>query len=413
MLRDAQLYSSHPPNRTAEGLVGGTSLPPTSYFSADYFSARARFISAAERMGWERHTLPIDAPGPNGEPLSIDVAVAGSRRPTSAVVVTSGVHGVEGFFGSAVQLAFLDRLSPGWRPPEGTALILIHALNPFGFAWRRRFNEHNVDLNRNFLLADESYAGSPPLSGTFRRAMLRAGAQRRLDLSAARMALLAMRHGLRSFWETLPVGQYDFPDWLFFGGHARSQSAHVLHELMPRLLDGATETVHLDFHTGLGRWTDCQLLLCEVGERGHAGWWKNHFGEAAVKEPATATGAYQVRGGFGRWLKSHLPNCDYRFATAEFGTYSPARVIQALVRELGSNAHLGSQSADHWTRRQLSEVFVPRSKRWRTSSLERGVSLIQRATDVLWQSAESSQIKKPANAANLVLPAEAACSQSA
>jgi hypothetical protein len=28
--------------------------------------------------------------------------------------------------------------------------MLIHALNPFGFAWLRRVNEANVDLNRNF-----------------------------------------------------------------------------------------------------------------------------------------------------------------------------------------------------------------------------------------------------------------------
>jgi len=32
-----------------------------------------------------------------------------------------------------------------------TAVILIHAVNPFGFAWGRRVTEENVDLNRNFV----------------------------------------------------------------------------------------------------------------------------------------------------------------------------------------------------------------------------------------------------------------------
>ncbi len=86
-------------------------------------------------------------------------AASGSR--TSALVVSSGVHGVEGFFGSAVQLAFLEKLPPDWRPPEGAAVVLIHALNPFGFAWQRRFNEENVDLNRNFLLAEQTYCRRP------------------------------------------------------------------------------------------------------------------------------------------------------------------------------------------------------------------------------------------------------------
>ena len=39
--------------------------------------------------------------------------------------------------------------------------VLLHALNPYGFAWLRRVNEHNVDLNRNFLLPGEAYRGSP------------------------------------------------------------------------------------------------------------------------------------------------------------------------------------------------------------------------------------------------------------
>jgi hypothetical protein len=389
------LYSSHTTRRTAEVAAGVD--PPASYYSADYFAARRRFVAAARRLGWVHHSLPIDAPSPTGEPLSIDVAVAGSRSPRSAVVVSSGVHGVEGFFGSAVQLAFLDRLPPDWQPPDGAALVMIHALNPFGFAWRRRFNEENVDLNRNFLLAGEEYAGSPPLCETFRRVMLKIGARRRFDFSTARMALLAMRHGLRSFWETLPVGQYDFPDGLFFGGHRRSQSAQAVDALMPKLLNGASETVHLDFHTGLGRWNRYQLLMSEAGEPEHAGWWRAHFGAHHVKEPARVAGSYQVRGGLGRWLRAHVPNCRYRFATAEFGTYSPARVIQALVRELGWHAQLGTEAPDHWSRRELSDVFVPRSIRWRTNALERGLSLIRQATDVLWRQTTS---RTPASAAS-------------
>ena len=34
--------------------------------------------------------------------------------------------------------------------PPRSARYFIHALNPFGFAWLRRVNEDNVDLNRNF-----------------------------------------------------------------------------------------------------------------------------------------------------------------------------------------------------------------------------------------------------------------------
>ena len=90
----------------------------------------------------------------------MDVATVGSLVPERAVVVTSGIHGVEGFAGSAVQTEWLRRLGQGKAAvPDRVRLVFAHALNPYGFAWIRRANECNVDLNRNFLLAGDSYSG--------------------------------------------------------------------------------------------------------------------------------------------------------------------------------------------------------------------------------------------------------------
>jgi Protein of unknown function (DUF2817) len=349
------------------------------YYSPDYFTAKARFVAACERLGFEVHSLPVDAPSPTDEPLTIEVAVAGAPRATSALVVSSGVHGVEGFFGSAVQLAFLEGLPPDWRPPPETSLVFIHALNPFGFAWQRRFNENNVDLNRNFLLSEQEYSGAPPLAGTFRQALMRQANRMRFGAATSRMALLAWRHGVRSFWETLPVGQYEFPDWLFFGGSARSQSAELLHDLLPSLLEGCAEVVHLDYHTGLGRWGECKLLLSELDSTENVEWWKAHFGAEHVVEANGAKRAYEIRGGFGTWLQAQFPESRYRFATAEFGTYSGMRVIRALADELHWHGKLGAKFPDHQARSRLTEMFVPRNRQWRIVSLRRGVELIQRA----------------------------------
>src|SRR5262245_35259145 len=212
-------------------------LETTSYYSADYFSAKHRFLAASTRLGLAHHALPIHAPSPNCEPLTIDIAIAGAPKPRSALVLSSGVHGVEGLFGSAIQLAFLDQVVAKWQPPLDAAIVLVHAINPYGFAWRRRFNEENVDLNRNFLLAEEQFTGSPPLSGEFRSAMTPHRSKTRFGFWMARMALLALRHGVQSFWETLPVGQYDYPDWLYYGGGKPSQSSQALQSFLPTVLD--------------------------------------------------------------------------------------------------------------------------------------------------------------------------------
>src|SRR5262249_361497 len=236
-------------------------LEATTYYSGDYFSARKRFLAASAGLGFERHALQIQAPSPTPETLSIDISIAGDVKPTSALVLSSGVHGFEGVFGSAIQLAFLEKFLVSWLPPKGAAIVLIHAINPFGFAWQRRFNEDNVDLNRNFLLTGEQFAGSPPLAGIFRRALKPAKARTRFGFWRTRVALLALRHGIRSFWETLPVGQYDYPDWLYYGGEGPAQSSRALELFLPKVLDEAGEVVHLDFHTGLGRWAACDLLV--------------------------------------------------------------------------------------------------------------------------------------------------------
>jgi predicted deacylase len=356
----------------------------TDFFSPDYFSAKKRFVEACQRLKLDHHSLPVNAPSPTSEPLTIDVAVAGAPNPRAALVVSSGLHGVEGFFGSAVQMAFLDRLAPNWRPPDKGALIFIHAMNPFGFAWQRRFNEENVDLNRNFLLADQEYSGSPPLCGVFRRALMPASARLRFGTSTSRMALLALRHGVQSIWATLPVGQYEFDDWLFFGGRGRTQTVQLLDRFLPSLLDRCEEAVHLDFHTGLGRWADCQLLLSELDAAKNAEWWTSHFGAKNVPAAGGSSHTYRIRGGFGCWLQTLFPRCRYRFATAEFGTYSPMRVIAALVDELHCHTRLGGAPPDHRSRRRLKETFVPGSLKWRTKTLETGLSLIRHGANALW-----------------------------
>jgi hypothetical protein len=360
-------------------------LSATNYYSPDYFSARERFLAASTRLGLEHHSLQIQAPSPREEGLSIDITIAGARKPRTAVILSSGVHGVEGLFGSAVQLAYLEQLATEWQPPAETAVILIHAVNPFGFAWQRRFNEDNVDLNRNFLLPDEPYAGAPPLAATFRQSLRLGRPRARFGFWTARMALLALRHGAHSFWETLPVGQYDFPDWLFFGGAAPAQSVQALQCFLPNVLNEAREIVHLDFHTGLGRWAQGQLLVSESEGAENCQWWQDNFGPAMVTQVKSYTRAYEVRGGFGPWLRAMFPACEYRYATAEFGTYSPMRVIGALVDELRWHLELGDKTHGHASRRRLSETFVPRSRSWRTKTLATGLNWVQRAKASLWQ----------------------------
>ena len=114
-----------------------------------YDECRARFRQAAARAGFDTEAHPIAAHGPEGQTLTIESLLVGADKPRRALIVMSGLHGVEGFIGSALQCDLLGRLDAAALPAD-MAVLLLHAVNPWGMAWWRRQNESNVDLNRNW-----------------------------------------------------------------------------------------------------------------------------------------------------------------------------------------------------------------------------------------------------------------------
>jgi hypothetical protein len=136
-------------------------------FPRTYNEARTAFREAARALNADTQEYRIDVTNYAGD-LAIDVASFGHPKPAWTLLVSTGLHGVEGFFGSAVQLAYLQALRDSQRDNLHGRYVFIHALNPFGFVTLRRANEDNVDLNRNFLLPSEAYSGVSESYATLR-----------------------------------------------------------------------------------------------------------------------------------------------------------------------------------------------------------------------------------------------------
>jgi hypothetical protein len=153
---------------------------------------------------------------------------------------------------------------------------------------------------------------------------------------------------------------------------------------LPSVLAEAEEVVHLDFHTGLGKWADGQLLVSEAEGPDNVAWWSANFGAESVTHLKSFTRTYEVRGGFGPWLRAMFPAAHYRYATAEFGTYSAMRVIGALADELRWQGELELEPRQQASRRRLSETFVPHSRSWRTKTLNTGIEWVRHASEVMW-----------------------------
>jgi hypothetical protein len=311
--------------------------------------------------------------GPSGEALQLDVAICGPQDAERCVVLSCGLHGVEGIAGSAIVRAWLEQ-----TPVAGARLVVLHVLNPYGFAWRRRVDQQNIDLNRNFLLPGEAYEGSAP--GWSEVAHRLAPGRSASFATPLRLWLLlkAASMGPKRLAGAVGGGQYSCANGLFFGGFAASDLQVLLRQNLPRWLAGAREVLHIDFHTGLGPFGRLQLFLPRTAEPAEGAALQARFGPEALL-PRAEPRSFRTRGSLGAWCQALLPQVRYRLCAAEFGTRSSLSVLTALYDE--NRAHFGvlPDGACETARRRLVEVFAPQSLKWRSEVLSRGVRLIDQA----------------------------------
>src|ERR1700736_5446894 len=185
-------------------------MSASGYFAADYIEARRKFRDAATGAGARlRSIINASVKGPAEEELSTDLAWLGPVAASHVLVTISGTHGAEGFCGSGVQTGTFAG-TPVELPPD-TALLAIHAINPYGFAWTRRVTEDNVDLNRNFvahdrpLPANDGYVelADAICPSEWDEAARHAAGRRLADYGAS--------HGAAALQQAITGGQYSHP----------------------------------------------------------------------------------------------------------------------------------------------------------------------------------------------------------
>lgn len=349
-------------------------------FPNDYTSARARFRLAAERLGGRIESHAIAPRGPSGEELALDAVRFGPPDAHGLLALSSGLHGVEGFFGSAVQVAALEHASITQSLPPGIGVLFLHALNPYGFAWVRRPDESNIDPNRNFLLPGQRYEGCPD---GYRRLESLLNPKRppaRFDGFHLIASAAALWHGRRTLGQAIPAGQYEYPQGLFYGGTQPGSTHRILAANLPRWIGSAGRIVHLDFHTGLGRSGSYKLLLETARHADRLPEYIAHFGQKSLSECGGATVEYLARGGLATWCEATFPDRDYNFLCAEFGTHAPLDVLAGLRAE--NQAHHWGKPDEPGTlraKRRLKELFCPAAEAWRHQVIAASMQLIGNA----------------------------------
>ena len=293
------------------------------HFSKSYAEARSKFLDACRKrhLAVASYENPTGR-GPMGERLSTDVVRLGTNHPSRLLVITSATHGVEGFAGSGPQVALLGT---DLDLPGDVGLMLVHAVNPHGFAHGRRVTEENVDLNRNFIDFDEppENEGYAELHPFFVPDEYSGPAKEKAD--RALQEFIATK-GIETFQAVVQRGQYTHPDGLFYGGRASTWSHNMLRQLVADEMSSVEKLAVIDIHTGLGeRGVGEAILKGGPDEAARACSW---YGE--VTRPEMNEGVSAVITGSSSDVYAEADGAELTRVALEFGTIDLMTVFEAV-----------------------------------------------------------------------------------
>lgn len=359
-------------------------MQATDFFSATYGEARARFLDAAAQAGVtpEHHVNPVK--GPDGAELASDVVRFGPDDASRVLVTLSATHGVEGFCGSGAQVGTLR--TGQWRElPEDTALVMVHAINPYGFAWLRRVTEDNVDLNRNHVDHAAPYPQNPGYTALKEFICPRFWDPETCAAATKHLQGYADEHGWMALQQAVSGGQHEDDKGVFYGGRALTWSARTLYAVVGQHAARARHVAVIDYHTGLGPYGHGELIgdgpPGDLGRERLKAWLGD---EVTATDDGSSTSA-PLTGCNDVGIRRHLPQgTSLTMVTLEYGT-SPIREVLDSVRAdawLHAHGDLASEQGKA-IKAEIRRCFYPDADDWKQMVWERAVQVQARMLEGL------------------------------
>ncbi len=243
------------------------------YFKTDYSQARQTFREKAllvQSQFPESKLFKINVPSKIDTDLTVDVLyIPCFNEKNKIMIISSGVHGVEGFVGNAVQSLFMDKFINDSLLKE-TGVLMVHAVNPYGFKYFRRVSENNIDLNRNssadtivYSTVNEGYPKVYSFINPYGKVNTKSCANRMFTIRAMFKIIKASMPVLR---QAILQGQYQYPEGLYYGGKTFEPQIKQLALLIDSICEPYNTVFTGDFHTGYGERAKLHLFPNPVDE---------------------------------------------------------------------------------------------------------------------------------------------------
>ena len=356
-----------------------------------YQESRHSFLKAAEKRKAKITTYPHGLRGFTNEELATDVCYYGPKGPEKCIIVSTGVHGVEGYAGSAILTQLFAQQLDGLDLPKGMGILAVNFVSSHGASFATRSDIGNINLNRNFLAHPDQHVDNPEY-----REISWLINPTELDHSWSDGIRFFTKYrkkwGLRKIQEVLTRGQYVEPKGVEFGGFEASPTnlmlRGILHTHLPKSVQAC---IFLDVHTGLGPENNDRgahsgvVLITEFPEDSYhfrqGRRWFGNVVESSLSGSAVATPRVgTVDHAFVQELQTINPQCKVAVYCVEFETYDLKWVAWTCRSDNWLHNHGELES---WKGRKIKKsmyrMFFPPAPKWRANLLKEGAMIVDQA----------------------------------
>jgi hypothetical protein len=378
-----------------------------AYFQETYMDCRKSFLDAALKLkglyaGVEISDLAVERPiDPD---LHVDYCYIPAQGSFERLfILISGVHGVEGYAGSAIQQMFLSEMVKEIYPKD-TGLLIIHGVNPFGFKNNRRVTENNVDLNRNgsteaglYQSENQGYNDLNSFLNPKHKVSLTSFGNFFFHLTAGEKIL---RYSVDAVKQAVLQGQYRYEKGICYGGTEREPSVNLVIPLIQQVAENYKMVFSVDLHTGYGENGTLHLFPDPLADAEKKAQMETIFSGLRIYWGRNHD-AYQATGEFAAYLEQSLPEKHCLTMTLEFGTldtHTFMGAVKALHLMMMENQgfHYGykTRQDELKVKSGFLESWYPLSEAWRSKVIEDSRQVLSQALTEYAKTGASKPVAK-------------------
>jgi len=353
------------------------------YFQDSYEECRKSFILSASKITGKYENVLISklkVESKKDQDLTIDYCyIPAQNKFKRLLILSSAVHGIEGYVGSAVQQMFMEELLEKTDLSD-LGVLLIHGMNPYGFKYKRRVSENNVDLNRNCSKDNKLYKSintgysdlntmlnpKEPVSLTSIKNIF-------FQLDAIQKIL---QYSMGTLRQAVLQGQYQYPDGLYFGGNELEPSIKVVAPVIKQIAQNYEVVFNIDLHTGYGARGTLHLFPNPVKDEKLKKDLETIFSGNNI-DWGDSDDFYTVTGDFSSYIGKIIEEQYYLPMAFEFGTLDSQTTMGSIkslhnmiVENQGFHHKYKTEKDKTKITENVVEMYYPSSKNWRSKAIE-------------------------------------------